>query len=311
MNRRLAWVLIFALGVSGVASLIVYRLISYRMVSAANQPTIRLLVAARDLPIGTMMRETDLKEMEWRGKPPALAMTERKKILERGVVATIYEGEPIQENRLAAEGAGAGLAATIPEHKRAVAVRVNDVVSLGGFVTPGMKVDVVVMGAAPGAMNAQGHMSKTILQNIQVLSAGQKIQKDAEGKPVQVQVVSLMVSPEEAEILSLASNHANIQLVLRNPLDNEQVTTPGTAMAKLLSGSPMAPAVAANAGTPVKPRVMPKPKVEPPPVVALVEPPKVQPPIVVELIHGAKKTQATFKAEEKEPEAKPEEQKPR
>ena len=121
-----------------------------------------------------------------------------------------------------AKGAGGGLASMIPEGMRAVAMRVNEVVGVAGFVTPGMRVDVLISGT-PGATNtsaALGVQTKTMLQNMEVLSAGQDFKKDAEGKPIAVQVVNLLVTPEQAEMLSLASTQTTIQLVLRNPLDH-------------------------------------------------------------------------------------------
>jgi len=117
---------------------------------------------------------------------------------------------------------------------RACAVKVDEVVGVAGFVTPGMRVDVLISGNPPGAANTnQGPKVKTLLQNIEVLSAGTDIQKDAEGKPQQVQVVNLLVTPDDAELLSLASNQTRIQLVLRNPLDTKVTNPPGTAMANL------------------------------------------------------------------------------
>ncbi len=99
-----------------------------------------------------------------------------------------------------------GLAPTIPDGMRACAVRVDEVVGVAGFVIPGMRVDVLVSGNPPGAVAADGILTKTILQNIQVLSAGTDIQRDAAGKPQQVQVVTLLVTPQQAQTLSLASN---------------------------------------------------------------------------------------------------------
>src|SRR5260370_12022264 len=135
------------------------------------------------------------------------------------------------ENRLAPAGTGGGLAATIPSGMRACAVRGNEVVGVAGFVIPGMGVDVLISGIPPGGNStASGSKVKTLLQNIQVLSAGANIQKDNEGKPVQVPVVNLLVTPEQAEILSLASNETHIQLVLRNPMDTQVAKPPGTMM---------------------------------------------------------------------------------
>ena len=121
---------------------------------------------------------------------------------------------------------------------RACAVKVDDVVNVSGFVTPGMRVDVLISGTPPGAQSAaQGTEARTLLQIIQVLSAGTDIQKDAEGKPMQVQVVNLLVTPEQAEALSLASNNQiRIQLVLRNPLDTKIAVVPGTATSNLFAG---------------------------------------------------------------------------
>jgi len=187
---------------------------------------------------------------------------------------------------LAAAGSGGGLAATIPEGMRASAVRVDDVVGVAGFVTPGMRVDVLIAGLPPnsGANSArvqdQGTLVKTLLQNIQVLSAGQDIQRDAEGKPHPVQVVNLLVTPEQAETLSLASNQTKIQLVLRNPLDTKIAEVPVTAMANLFGDSTPPP--------PVKQRI----------VVKAAPKPVAPPPFSIEVYNGAKKSEQKFSTPE-------------
>ena len=128
---------------------------------------------------------------------------------------------------------------------RACAVKVDDVVGVAGFVTPGMRVDVLISGNPPGTTSAtEGTQVKTLLQNIEVLSAGVNIQKDGEGKPQQVQVVNLLVTPEQAEALSLASAQTRIQLVLRNPLDTDIAKPPGTAVANLFADKNVATAKA-------------------------------------------------------------------
>jgi pilus assembly protein CpaB len=117
---------------------------------------------------------------------------------------------------------------------RATAVHVDQVVGVAGFVTPGMRVDVLVSGTPPGSQNPdQGTVTKTILQNIAVLSAGTDIQKDAEGKPQQVQVVTLLVTPDQAQTLSLAATEMKIQLVLRNPTDTKVTPVNATAMGQM------------------------------------------------------------------------------
>ena len=121
-----------------------------------------------------------------------------------------------------------------PTGMRAMAVKVDQVVGVAGFVTPGMRVDVLASGIPPGQhRRRKATVTKTILQNIQVLSAGTDIQKDAEGKPQQVQVVNLLVTPEQAQTLSLASTELRIQLVLRNPLDTKVAQVQGTAMGQM------------------------------------------------------------------------------
>jgi pilus assembly protein CpaB len=284
MNQRLLSVLTFAFVVSAGASFLLYRLIASRVTANAKQPTVQVILAARNLELGTLIRDSDMKLGDWSGPLPMGAATKKEDIVGRGVMATIYANEPMLESRLAPKGAGAGLAATIPAGMRAVAVRVNEVVGVAGFVVPGMRVDILISGNPPGSQGGStGTVTKTLLQNIEVLSAGQNFQKDAEGKPVQVQVVNLLVTPEQAEILSLASNETRIQLVLRNPLDTQVAKTTGTAMGNLF-GSVKPPEPPAQRR--VVARVMTPP--------AAVEKPKPAAPISVEVINGARRVEAKF-----------------
>jgi pilus assembly protein CpaB len=200
-----------------------------------------MVAAATDIKLGTVLTPSDLTTIEIAGATPKGAILKPEQALNRGVIAEIYQGEPILENRLAPPGSGGGMAATIPQGMRAAAVRVDEVVGVAGFVTPGMRVDVLVSGIPPNAPSAQGTITKTVLQNIEVLSAGTDIQKDASGKPQQVQVVNLLVTPEQAESLSLASQ-LKIQLVLRNPLDTKVTPVSSTAMASLFTDQNAAPA---------------------------------------------------------------------
>ncbi|MEK7404732.1 MAG: Flp pilus assembly protein CpaB [Acidobacteriota bacterium] len=285
MNKRFLSVLAFALLVSAGASYLVYRMIGRRVGSAPAPVTSRVVVATRSLPVGTLIRDPDVRLADWMGPVPAHALLKTEEVIGRGVVATIYETEPILDSRLAPRGAGAGMAATIPPGMRAVAVRVNEVVGVAGFVVPGMRVDVLISGNPPGAAQAIGTQTRTILQNIEVLSAGQNIQKDAEGKPVTVPVVNLLVTPEQAEVLSLASNEARIQLVLRNPLDTKEAKTPGTAISYLFGGQ--------RAGAPARAGARPaRAAVKATPPAAVKETPP--PPLLVEVLHGATKTEVKF-----------------
>jgi pilus assembly protein CpaB len=229
-------ILIAAL-IGGVsASYLVYRLAGGQA-GRAGPPMADIVIAARDLEIGTLLGPADVSMGHWVGKLPKGALAKTEAALNRGAIAPIYQGEPVLLDRLAAPGSGGGLAAIIPSGMRASAVRVNEVVGLAGFVTPGMRVDVLATGIPPGAQTGEGTHVMTLLQNIQVLSAGGNLQKDSEGKPQVVQVVNLLVTPEQAEKLSLASNQAQIQLVLRNPLDTQVTSPPGSRMSELF-GAP-------------------------------------------------------------------------
>lgn len=286
MNKRLISVLLFAFVISLGASLLLYRLLVSRITAtSAKPPTTQVVVAARNLEVGTLIKDMDVKVVDWAGSVPPQTILKKEDALGRGAIANIYEGEPVLAIRLAPKGAGAGMAATIPVGMRAVAVRVNDIVGVAGFVVPGMRVDVLIAGNAPGASNSTGTQTKTLLQNIEVLSAGQNIQKDAEGKPVQVQVVNLLVTPEQAETLSLASNETRIQLILRNPLDTEMTKTPGTALAKLFGGPGPAEA-------PPKARPKAVPVAPAPPTPAVREKPAAL--VVVEVITGTKRAETKF-----------------
>jgi pilus assembly protein CpaB len=235
MNRRLLTILLIAFVVASACTFLVYRILGHMLVASKPIPTSTLVAASTDIKLGTVLTAADLTTTQIAGTPPKGAITKREDAIGRGVIANIYQGETIVDSRLAPAGSGGGLAATIPDGMRACAVRVDEVVGVAGFVTPGMRVDVLASGLPPGASDQQGVQSKTILQNIQVLSAGTDIQKDAEGKPQQVQVVNLLVTPEDAQTLTLASNQLKIQLVLRNPLDTKVNPVASTAMARMFT----------------------------------------------------------------------------
>jgi len=236
MNRRLLNILLIAFVVAAGCSYIVFRLVGSRL-SGTRQTSTHVVAAATDIKLGTLLRDADLTTIEITGTLPKGVILKKENAIGRGVISNLYLGEPVLESRLAAPGSGGGLAATIPQGMRATAVRVNEVVGVAGFVTPGMRVDVLITGNPPGGATTQGSLVRTLLQNIEVLSAGTDIQRDAEGKPLQVQVVNLLVTPAQAEILSLASSETRIQLVLRNPLDNTLNKPPGTATAQLFNES--------------------------------------------------------------------------
>lgn len=294
MNKRFVGVLLFAFVVASGASLLLYRLLINRPAAAktAAPVTAKVVLAARDLDVGTVLKEEDVKLTDWAGAVPTGAIVKVQDAVGRGVTTAMYGKEPIIESRLAPKGAGGGLASMIPPGMRAVAIRVNDVVGVAGFVVPGMRVDILISGQKPGGDGNLGTVTKTLLQNIEVLSAGQDIKKDNEGKPIMVGVVNLLVTPDQAEQLSLASSSTSIQLVLRNPLDRNVAKTNGTAVRLLFDGTklkatpdeggeaaPAPPRRTIAAIAPPVPRAAPVPK---------------EAPFVMEIISGTKKSDITF-----------------
>ena len=247
MNKRLLTILLLAFVIAGACAFLVFRVVGSRL-GAPQTASTRVVAAASDIKLGTVLTAANLTTVDIAGTPPKGAILKPENAVGRGVIADIYQGEPILESRLAAVGSGGGLAATIPQGMRAIAVKVDDIVGVAGFATPGMHVDVLGSGVPPNGNSSQniraaqmGTMVKTILQNIEVLSAGVNIQKDAEGKPQSVQVVNLLVTPEQAETLSLAGSGVKIQLVLRNPMDTKTTEVPVTAMGNIFADQVIAP----------------------------------------------------------------------
>jgi pilus assembly protein CpaB len=277
MNRRLLTILSSAFVIAAVCAFLVYRVIGNRLASVnATSATTKVVAANADFKLGTLLTPANLTTIEIAGPLPKGAILKPELAAGRGVISDLYQGEPILEQRLAPVGSGGGLAATIPDGMRACAVKVDEVVGVAGFVTPGMRVDVLISGNPPSEQNAAnttGQKVKTLLQNIAVLSAGTDIQKDQEGKAKPVQVVNLLVTPDQAEILSLASSQTHIQLVLRNPLDTQIATPSGTVVSNLF----------ADKNTPVKTHVAA-------PVAHKAAPPA----FTIEVINGATKTDQKF-----------------
>lgn len=158
---------------------------------------------------------------------PKGGFSKLEEVRDRPVMSNILAEEPILEGRLAARGSGIGLAPMITPGSRAVSVRVNDVVGVAGFILPGMHVDVLVTGRSP---KNESSVTKTVLQNILVLSAGQTIQPEPKHQSIITPVVTLQVSPAQAEVLTLANSEGHIQLVLRNSSDQTVEKTMGSEL---------------------------------------------------------------------------------
>lgn len=194
-----------------------------------------LVVAVRELPLGTTLTRDSVKLSNVpQNLFPRGGFSRVEDVLDRPVISAIQADEPVIEARIAARGSGVGLAPMISPGMRAISVRVNDVVGVAGFILPGMRVDVLVTGRPTGAGDT---FTRTVLQNISVLSAGQTIQTDGKSQTITTPVVTLLVKPSEAEALTLANNEGHIQLVLRNSADQQIARTPGRQSHELF-GSP-------------------------------------------------------------------------
>ena len=239
-----------------------------KSVSATSIPTSAVIVAAQDLQIGAALRQEDLRAIQWPiNAVPAGSFGKPEDLIGRGLIMPVMTNEPFLPSKLASKEAGAGLPPVIPEGQRALSVRVNDVVGVAGYVLPGTRVDVVA--TVNPTQNQIDVTSKVILTNVQVLAAGTRIEQDEKNKPIQVSVVTLLVNPDEAEKLTLASTEGKIQLALRNPLDKTAPLTYGIKPAVLMgTGAPVRRV--ASASTQRKPQLQVAPAPAPAPTVEII-----------------------------------------
>ena len=297
MDRYFRVVLVVSAVFAAVVAGLFYRFAGAKSQPAAPVITRPVVVAAIDLPVGAMIRPSDLKLVLMpQNFVPRSSFSRVEDVESRAVMGKIFKDEPLLEDRLAAAGAPSGLAPMIKAGQRAVDVRVNDVISVAGFVQPGMRVDVVLTGHPPGSQNS---VSRTVLQNILVLSAGPILQAEPKGQAINAAVVTLSVDPDQAEILILASAEGKVQLVLRNSTDSGVNPPKGTHLSSLYGVA--AQPVQAEAPTPELAPGPPRPvrekkPAEPsrsqpvrvktaPAAMAVVEPQK-----TIEIIRGNKKS---------------------
>jgi pilus assembly protein CpaB len=263
---RVFIVLALAVAAGGTFAFGTYRYMQNVPARTVEVPTSKVVVAAGDLQLGAELKNTDLKTIQWpSGNVPEGSFANPDELVGRGLVMPVVQNEPFLPSKLAPKEAGAGLPPVIAPGYRALSVRVNDVVGVAGYVLPGTRVDVVA--TVNPTQQPTDVTSKVILTNVLVLAAGTKIERDGEGnKPIQVAVVTLLVNPDEAERLTLASTEGKIQLALRNPMDQTAPNTTGVRPAGLMGSGISAPvrrvAVNNNAPRPVDVRPAPLPTVE-------------------------------------------------
>jgi pilus assembly protein CpaB len=277
MNRaRLLMIGALALALGAFVSFFIYRTLQSKT-GGGNEPSVEVMVAAREIQVGSKLEDADLRlaKFSLASVPPG-AYLSKTKLLGRGVIQPIARGEFILPSKLAAENAGSGLPAMIPPGMRAVSVRVNEVVAVAGFAAPGTRVDVLLTGNPSGSAEKQ---TTTVLENVAVLATGQKLERNAAGEAQNAPVITLLVSPDDAQKLTLASSEGRIQLALRNPLDTRDQSLNSTREATLYRGA-SAPAPPTTTRAPRK--------------INLVAPVPTRSVYSVEMIRGDKRENKTF-----------------
>src|SRR5829696_2045644 len=241
MRNRIFAVLALAILAGGGLAYGTFNAINTQPVKTVAAPTDPVVVAAGNLPLGAELKKEDLNVVNFpKGQTPEGAFARKEDIIGRGLIVSAVKNEPILAAKLASKEAGSGLPPVITTGMRAVSVRVNEVIGVAGYVLPGTRVDVVA--TANPTSQPQDATSKVILSNVQVLTAGTRMEQDQEkGKPMAVTVVTLLVYPEQSERLALASTEGKIQLALRNPLDTSAPETPGVKTAALVGVAKAAP----------------------------------------------------------------------
>jgi pilus assembly protein CpaB len=262
MNRnRLIIGLAVAVVVAFIFATFVYRVFKQASITPAAKATQHIVVASVPLQLGTRLDANNVKLVDWpSGLPVAGMMTRIEDVANRALITPVAQNEPIMEAKLASQQSGAGLS-----------VSVNEVVGVAGFVIPGTMVDVLVTGNIPAG---SGTVTRTILENVRVLAAGQKIEQDRDGKPQTVPVITLLVNPEDASKLTMAANQGKLQLALRNTIDTKLVSPAPVLQATLFGGALPAPPVKHSGSSKAPP---------PPPA-----------PYVIEVITGNKRENKSF-----------------
>ena len=285
MRRMRLWiVLILALTSGGLAALLALRYLRQQSSPLARREAQagKIVLAARPLAVGMTVQEADVKLIDWPGGVmPVGFIGSVKEAVGRGVITPIAENEPLLAAKLSAKDAGSGLQVAIRDGMRALSVRVDEVVGVAGFVLPGTRVDVLITLNPNPTLNRPVSISRTILQNIEVLASGQVTQPDQDGKPIKVSVVTLLVTPDQAELLSLAAQQGRIQMTLRNTLDTTAIKTPGASERELGGIAPLAAATS-------QPRQVVRAR-------GAAQAPATDPHVIVEGYRGGERTLTTFK----------------
>jgi pilus assembly protein CpaB len=232
-SKRIVLAFVLALAIAAIVSYGFYTRIQSQR--AEQLKTIKVVAATRPLSAGSPITADSVALIDWPASMPiAGTFTNLNDVKDRSVIYPIAEHQPILDKDVAQPGSGIGLTVKIPEGMRAVSVHSNDVVGVAGFLYPGSHVDVMVTSRLE---NSPTPLTQTILSNVEVLTAGQKTEPDPSGKPETVNVVTLLLKPEDGERLILASAQGQIQFVLRNGADQNSPNTKAVDMNDLMAGA--------------------------------------------------------------------------
>lgn len=278
MNRtRLLMIGFVALVLGAMVSFAVYRTLQSRS-GGDTPPGVEVVVAANDIAVGAKVEDRDVRTVRFPATDlPANCFHLKSSVVGRGAILPIARGEFFLPNKLAGENAGSGMPSLIPPGMRAVSVRVNEVIGVAGFVVPGTRVDVLLTGNPNGSNDER---TTTVLENVAVIATGQKLERNTAGEPQLTPVITLLVSPDDAQKLTLASTQGKIQLALRNPLDTKQQELAAVGTGALYRGVPVSTVATAA----------PKPKSTKHNIVLT---PTAPPPYSVEVYKGTKKETVT------------------
>jgi len=242
--RKPGNILLLAVVIGALSAAMVYRHLRAlraeielaQQATKATHATVDVVVAADTIPVGTRIEAAQVKVVPWPGNlAPEGAIADPKTVLDGVARVTIEKNQPLNASQLLSQGVGL-LPPMITEGKRAMSVRVDEVTGVSGFITPNSRVDVLIAGAAGDGGSSQEQRSKLILQNVRVLATGKSIEQH-DDRPVEVPTVTLLVSPQEAEKLTLAARYEPVRLALRNYQDEDVVGTPGVSSVALFEGN--------------------------------------------------------------------------
>lgn len=229
MKSRQLTALLAALVISGACTLLLGRKLTHQAHHAVPQK--QYLAAAKPIAVGQVIQAADVKKINWPANLPLQGgFADTKNVVGRAAIFPVIAGQPILSTDLAAPGSSLGITTRIPNGMRAIALHTDDVIAVGGFIFPGSHVDVLVTYRSPGSPQP---ITATVLQNALVLATGHQTQPDPQGKPTTVNIVTLLLSPEDAERAVLATTQGTIHFVLRNGADPQKAAPPPADLAEL------------------------------------------------------------------------------